>query len=157
MSRTLVAGIGNIFCRDDGFGSEVARCLLREEPAHGVTVVDYGIRGMHLALDLLEGFDRLIVIDTWPGRGSPGEVTVLEVTADDVAGGVWDAHGMAPTDVLAGVVAQGGVLPKTVIVACEPLDLSEGMGLSDVVAASVAAAADTVRALTRSEGTSCTS
>ncbi|MCW2500235.1 MAG: peptidase, partial [Frankiales bacterium] len=78
MSRgVLVAGIGNLFLTDDGFGSEVARRLAGTPVPDGVTVVDYGIRGMHLAYDLLDGYDVLIVVDALPGDGAPGELTVL--------------------------------------------------------------------------------
>jgi len=65
-SGVLIAGIGNLFFTDDGFGSEVARRLTGEELPDGVKVVDYGIRGMHLAYDLLEDYDagtRLHLLD----------------------------------------------------------------------------------------------
>ena len=55
--RILVAGVGNIFLGDDGFGPEVVRYLARSPKPEGVRVVDYGIRGMHLAYDLLDGWD----------------------------------------------------------------------------------------------------
>ncbi len=45
--------------------------------------VDYGIRGVHLAYDLLDGYDALILVDAVPAADEPpGTVTVLEVTAD---------------------------------------------------------------------------
>ncbi len=77
-ARTLVAGVGNIFFGDDGFGVEVARRLTECELPEGVTVADYGIRGMHLAYDLSNGFDRAILIDAAPRGGTPGTVYVLE-------------------------------------------------------------------------------
>ena len=78
----LVAGIGNIFLGDDGFGPEVVRELGRRPeplPEH-VRVVDYGIRGMHLAYDLLSGFDALVLVDTVPGEGEPGDLVTLQIT-----------------------------------------------------------------------------
>ncbi len=54
--RVLVAGVGNLFLTDDGFGSEVARRMAGRPLPDGVRVVDYGIRGMHLAYDLLDGY-----------------------------------------------------------------------------------------------------
>ena len=48
-ARILVAGIGNIFLGDDGFGSEVVRHAAIAEDDEFVRVVDYGIGGMHLA------------------------------------------------------------------------------------------------------------
>ncbi|HWH28448.1 MAG TPA: hydrogenase maturation protease [Mycobacteriales bacterium] len=145
--RVLVAGIGNVFLSDDGFGSEVARLLARQPLAEGVRVVDYGIRGMHLAFDLLDGYDALVVVDALPGDGAPGELTVLEVGPDDLGDGELDAHGMAPVAVLGGLGALGGTLPPTYVVGCRPADVGEGMGLSPAVAAAVAPAVDLVHEL----------
>jgi hydrogenase maturation protease len=76
--RTLVACLGNIFLSDDGFGVEVARRLARYELPDGVRVTDYGIRGMHLAYDLAEGFDSTILVDTTQRGGQPGTVYLIE-------------------------------------------------------------------------------
>ena len=146
--RVLVAGIGNIFLRDDGFGSEVARRLAAwASVPDGVRVVDYGIRGMHLAYDLLDGYDALVIVDALPGDKQPGELTVLEVGPDDVGAGAFDAHGMDPVSVLASLGVLGGELPRTFVVGCQPLDVDEGMGLSPPVEAAVTAAVRTVLAL----------
>jgi hydrogenase maturation protease len=72
--RTLVAGIGNIFLSDDGFGVEVARRLATARLPAGVTVADYGIRGMHLAYDLASGFDAAILVDATSRGGAPGTI-----------------------------------------------------------------------------------
>lgn len=144
--RVLVAGIGNIFLSDDGFGSEVARRLVGTLPAN-VKVVDYGIRGMHLAYDLLDGYDALIVIDAMPGKAAPGDLCVLEVGPDDLGDGEFDAHGMAPVAVLATLGTMGGNLPPTFVVGCEPADVGDGMGLTPAVAASVDGAVELVRDL----------
>ncbi len=133
----LVAGIGNVFLTDDGFGSEVARRLSGTALPAGVTVVDYGIRGMHLAYDLLDGYDALVVIDALPGDGVAGDLTVLEVGPDDLGEAELDAHGMAPVSVLASLGQLGGQLPPTYVVGCRPADVGEGMGLTPAVAAAV--------------------
>ena len=85
--RILVAGVGNIFCTDDGFGSEAARRLATETLPAGVRVVDYGIRGMHLAYDLLDGYEALVVLDAAPRGGQPGDLVVLEVGPEDLGTG----------------------------------------------------------------------
>ena len=78
-SRILIAGIGNIFLGDDGFGSEVMRHVVAGSTAPtGVRATDYGIGGMHLAYDLLEDWDALVLVDAIPSRGSPGTVHVFE-------------------------------------------------------------------------------
>ncbi len=133
----LVAGIGNLFLTDDGFGSEVARRLAAQPMPAGVKVVDYGIRGMHLAYDLLDGYDALIVVDALPGSGQPGDLVVLEVGPDDLGDGDFDAHGMAPVAVLASLGQLGGSLPPTYVVGCQPADVGEGMGLTPAVESAV--------------------
>jgi hydrogenase maturation protease len=133
----LVAGIGNLFLTDDGFGSEVARRLLSQDLGADVKVVDYGIRGMHLAYDLLEGYDALVVVDALPGNGCAGDLTVLEVGPEDLGEAELDAHGMAPVSVLASLGQLGGTLPPTFVIGCQPADLSEGMGLTPAVESAV--------------------
>ncbi len=142
--RVLVAGIGNVFLTDDGFGSEVARRLAGAPVPDGVRVVDYGIRGMHLAYDLLDGYDALVVVDALPGNGAPGDLSVLEVGPDDLGDGELDAHGMAPVAVLASLGQLGGSLPPTYVVGCQPADVGEGMGLTPAVAAAVDRAVELV-------------
>jgi hydrogenase maturation protease len=138
--RVLVAGVGNLFLGDDGFGPEVARRLAAQPLPDGVAVVDYGIRGMHLAYDLLDGYDALVIVDALPGAEQPGELTVLGVGPDDLGEGPLDAHGMDPVAVLANLDTLGGQLPRTLVVGCQPLDVSEGIGLSPAVSAAVDAA-----------------
>lgn len=138
--RILVAGVGNIFYGDDGFGPEVARRLA--EARHdlaGVRVVDYGIRGMHLAYDLLDGYEALVIVDAVPGGPDslPGTLTLLEVGPDDLGKGDFDPHGMNPVAVLASLGALGGTLPPTYVVGCSPASVEENIGLSDPVAAAV--------------------
>ena len=133
----LVAGIGNLFLTDDGFGSEVARRLALGPLPDGVRVVDYGIRGMHLAYDLLDGYEALVVVDALPGEGSPGDLSVLSVGPEDLGEGELDAHGMAPVSVLASLGQLGGALPPTYVVGCQPAEVGEGMGLTPAVEAAV--------------------
>jgi hydrogenase maturation protease len=137
LETVLVAGIGNLFLTDDGFGSEVARRLAGEQLPDGVRVVDYGIRGMHLAYDLLDGYAGLVVVDALPSGAAPGELSVVAVGPDDLGEGELDAHGMAPVSVLASLGKLGGALPPTYVVGCQPADVSEGIGLTPPVAAAV--------------------
>jgi hydrogenase maturation protease len=135
-ARILVAGIGNIFLGDDGFGSEVVRHA--EIPQGGVRIVDYGIRGMHLAYDLLEGWDTLVLVDTVPNRGNPGALHVFQADHDSWPDATaLDAHSMDPEAVFASLRALGGTPPYTVVVGCEAASVEEGIGLSDPVAEAV--------------------
>jgi hydrogenase maturation protease len=150
--RILVAGVGNVFLGDDGFGPAVVARLAVGQLPPGVRALDYGIRGVHLSYDLLDGWDELVLIDTLPDDGTPGEVRVLAVCGSDVAAApaAVDAHGLSPAAVLGSLRALGGRLPRTVVVGCVPGTLAEGMGLSPPVAAAVERAAERVRALLRS-------
>lgn len=159
----LVAGVGNIFLRDDGFGPEVARRLAADPTGFqaGVRIIDYGIRGMHLAYDLLDGVDALILVDAVPAAagstgspespGDPGTVRVLQVSTPDLesaaAASALDPHGMDPMTVLNRLRALGGELPLTYVVGCVPADTDEGIGLSDVVEQAISEAAASIRTL----------
>ncbi len=143
--RALVAGIGNIFFSDDGFGVEVARRLEGQELPAGVRIADFGIRGVHLAYELLDGYDLLVLVDAMSLGEPPGTVAVVEVEADaaERIGGL-DAHTMTPATVLANLQRLGGHVERIVIVACQPAAIEEGIGLTPDVAAAVDGAADLV-------------
>lgn len=144
--RTLVAGIGNIFLGDDAFGCEVAQRMAAAAWPDYVRVVDFGIRSLDLAFAMLDGVDRTIFIDAAPRGGAPGTLYTIQPDCSGIPVDV-DAHGMSPMSVLALVKAMGGELPEILIVGCEPESCEERMGLSEVVAASVDAAAAMVRDL----------
>jgi len=145
--KTLVAGIGNIFNGDDGFGSEVAQRLARQPMPDGVHVEDYGIRDVHLAYELLEGYDLVVLVDALPRGEPPGTIFVLEpdVDLDDVP--PLDSHQMDPRAVLGTVAEMGGTIGRLLLVGCEPADIGEGIGLSPPVAAAVDEAARMVEQL----------
>jgi hydrogenase maturation protease len=152
VNRVLVAGIGNIFLGDDGFGVEVAQRLRTRKVPPGVRVEDFGIRGVHLAYELLEGYEVLVLIDAVPIGEAPGTVTLLEpeLDADDGDHGdapVLEAHSMSPAVVLDLVAGLGGRLDRVLIVGCEPANTEEGIGLSAPVAAAVEPAVDAVEQL----------
>lgn len=107
--------------------------------------MDYGIRGMHLAYDLLDGCDALVLVDALPNRGSPGTVHVFEADLETLCAGVGlDAHAMDPAAVFASLTALGGTPPYTVVVGCEVDNVDEGMGLSAAVAAAVGDAVNAI-------------
>jgi hydrogenase maturation protease len=114
----LVAGIGNVFLGDDGFGVAVADRLSRRELAPGVRVADFGIRGLDLAYALAD-YDAVVLVDAVPRGGTPGTLYVIEpdVEADGIAP---EAHGMDPAKVLALARELGDVPSRVLIVGCEP-------------------------------------
>jgi hydrogenase maturation protease len=68
----LIAGVGNAWLRDDGFGGEVARCLAGVELPAGVSVMDAGTGGLDLAYEVMRGYDALVILDVSPQGGEPG-------------------------------------------------------------------------------------
>jgi hydrogenase maturation protease len=159
--RVLVAGVGNIFLGDDGFGSEVARRLATEVLPDHVRVTDFGIGGIHLAYELLEGYETAILVDACPRGGEPGTVYVMEAdraeTRDGptdepaaIAGALADAHAMEPGSVLP-MIGALGVATRVLVVGCEPADVDEGIGLSPPVLGAVDEAVRVVLALLEGE------
>jgi hydrogenase maturation protease len=137
----LVAGIGNLFFSDDGFGVEVAQRLAEREVPPGVRVEDFGIRGVHLAYELLEGYDVLVLLDALPMGEPPGTLVVMEPEPHDspepTEGFVMDAHTMSPTVVLSTLARLGGHVARVYVLGCQPATLEDGMTLSAPVADAV--------------------
>jgi hydrogenase maturation protease len=146
IGKLLVAGVGNVFLGDDGFGVEVVRRLSTEDLPEWVRVVDYGIRGMHLAYDLAGGDYHTTVLVDATGRGDePGTVYVVELDpAAEPPASVLDAHGMQPDVVLGLVRLLGGDPGRVLLVGCEPAVLDHRMALSPPVARAVATAVTAV-------------
>jgi hydrogenase maturation protease len=160
--RVLVAGIGNVFLGDDGFGVEVIGRLDRTAIPETVDVVDYGIRGVHLAYELLaRPYGVLILVDAVPTGQAPGTVSVLEVAQEEIVdeplpadafhGPVVDGHGMTPQAVLNLLRTLGGQIGRVLVVGCEPESVEERMGLAPPVEAAVERAADLVAQVAREE------
>ena len=162
--RMLIAGVGNIFLGDDGFGPEVAKRLAAASLPGWVRVADYGISGMHLAYDLADGYDAAILIDAAPRGDKPGTVSVLDVAAEHRpdagpvdgtigASRLFDAHGMQPDLVLGVLDMLGGAGPaRILVVGCEPASVDDGMELSEPVANAVDEAVRVVLSLVAEAG-----
>ncbi|MCA1683037.1 MAG: hydrogenase maturation protease [Actinobacteria bacterium] len=118
--RILVAGIGNVFLGDDGFGVAVADRLWRRELGPGVEVVDFGIRGMDLAFAMQDGYDAVVLLDATPRGQEPGTLYVIEVDPDEGSDAAVDAHGMDPVSVTQLIRTFGGTPPPTFVIGCEP-------------------------------------
>jgi hydrogenase maturation protease len=156
--KVLVAGVGNVFLSDDGFGVEVVRRLqARGGLPTGVELLDVGIRGVHLAYQLLDGYDVLVLVDATRRGDVPGTVYVLEHDLATPPPEVppLDGHGLDPDAVLAllaNLATSMGVehpVERVLVVGCEPATLAEAMGLSTPVAAAVDRAVQIVTDLTR--------
>lgn len=136
--RILVAGVGNVFLRDDAFGVEVVKLLAERPQPPGVLIKDYGIRGVHLVYELLDGYDLFVLVDAAPRGEAPGTVSVLEVELPSPgAQPVIDAHSLTPDAIFGLLSSLGGHPGRNLVVACEPAEVDEGMGLTDPVRAAL--------------------
>ena len=148
--QILVAGVGNAWMQDDGFGGEVARRLEQRELPSGVTVMEFGAGGLDLAYEIMRGYHALVLLDVSRQGGEPGTLYVIEPDPDEFGGAIEDGeainpHGMDPKTVLRFVTAVGGFSGKVVVIACEPAEIEDlGMGLSPAVEAAVDRAVDLV-------------
>ena len=149
MTRTLIAGFGNVLRGDDGFGVEVLRRLgERSVASDTVELLDVGTGGIRLAQELMaSAFDRLIIIDATTRGGAPGTVYTLAV--DEVRPTrVIDMHTTVPSRALEVAQALGPLPPQIYLVGCEPASVDEfTMELSPLVASAVDRAVREVEAL----------
>lgn len=164
MTSILVAGVGNVFLGDDGFGVEVVRCLHARQTgkwAPDVRAIDFGICGIDLYYALLDGVDLAILVDATHRDGPPGTVYVIDPSvmhaeadcANDVPPVLLSPHDLDPAQVLQAVQTMGGKVGRIVLIGCEPgtFGTEEGregrMGLSEPVAAAVGEAVDMIEAM----------
>jgi hydrogenase maturation protease len=155
--KILIAGIGNIFLADDGFGVEVAGRLANCAFPAGVRVADFGIRGFDLAYALMEGYETTLLVDAYPGDGQsePGTLFVVEPDWKELSSPATQPrfigpHAMNPLNVLRMATSMGGQLKRVLLVGCVPATLGpeEGqMGLSEPVTAAVDEAVKLVNSL----------
>jgi hydrogenase maturation protease len=157
--RILVAGVGNIFLGDDGFGVEVVRRLAGRKLPEGVEVVDFGIRGMDLAYALQEDYELVILVDATPRGEKPGTIYLVAAEIEEDGEAALDTHGMDPVKVIKLSRALGAKPTRILVVGCEPHVAVSGedyedmvMGLSEPVCAAVEEAAKLVESLVEEAG-----
>jgi hydrogenase maturation protease len=148
--QILIAGVGNAWLQDDGFGAEVARRLAELDLPSGVSVMDVGTSGLDLAYEVMRGYSALVIVDVSRQGGEPGTLYVIDVDPDDVPesiedGETIDPHSMDPMTMLRFVRVIGGWPGRVQVIACEPAQVDDvGIGLTAAVQASVARAIELV-------------
>jgi hydrogenase maturation protease len=142
--KILIAGIGNIFLGDDGFGVEVVGRLAYLSFPENVRIADFGIRSFDLAYALQDGYDLVILVDAMPRGGTPGTLYTVEPDFDEIEleCDVVQTHGMNPASVLRmAKVTAGHSMPRVLIVGCEPVPpdpfSEDQVGLSEPAQAAV--------------------
>ncbi len=129
----LIAGIGNIFLGDDGFGVAVAQRLAKRPLPEGVRVGDFGIRGLDLVYALLDPYDAVILVDIVVRGEPPGTLYLIEPEVETGGAVSLEAHGMDPVKVLALARTMGAPPTRTFLVACEPDRVMSGEPEEDVM------------------------
>ena len=148
--RILVAGVGNAWLRDDGFGGEVARRLEQRQLPAGVAVMDAGTGGLDLAYEVMRGYDALVILDVSRQGSDPGTLYVMEVSEESIEAKIEDGeainpHGMDPQTMLRFVRSIGAWPGRVLVIACEPAAVEEmGFGLSPDVQSAVERAVELV-------------
>ncbi len=131
--RILIAGIGNIFLGDDGFGVEVVQRLAERELPEGVEVRDFGIRGMDLAYALMDPYEAVVFVDAVPRGEEPGTVYLIEAEVPEEGKLALDTHGMDPVNVVRLARVLGAEIPRTLVVGCEPQVVLSGEQYDDML------------------------
>ncbi|MDQ4080264.1 MAG: hydrogenase maturation protease, partial [Gemmatimonadota bacterium] len=152
--RILVAGIGNMFLGDDGFGCAVIQRLASLAVPSSVKVEDFGVKSLHLAYDLLgasPAYDLTILVDAVSRGGAPGTLYVIEPDAESALAASPDAHAMNVESVLSLLKHLGGTPGRVLVVGCEVASTEPHMGLSDAVAGAVDGGAELVMKLIATE------
>ena len=126
--KVLVAGIGNVFMGDDGFGCEVVRRLSERGLPQSVEAIDFGTGGTDLGFALTEGYDAAILVDTVARGGAPGTVYVIDPEREAVAAPEFAPHEMDPVKVLRFATVLGALPKRLRLVGCEPAFLGGEAG-----------------------------
>ena len=131
--RILVAGIGNIFLADDGFGCEVVRWLAERELPDNVEVRDFGIRGMDLAYALMDPYEAVVFADAVSRGEEPGTVYLIEAEVPEEGEVALDTHSMDPVKVIRLARVLGANIPRTLVVGCQPKVVLTGEDYDDML------------------------
>ncbi|MBP2144983.1 hydrogenase maturation protease [Methanofollis sp. W23] len=112
--KVRIITCGNPYMGNDGVGHAVMEALSADHPE--LDIIDGGLGGFGL-IPLMEGYDRIVIVDATTGMGTPGEVQVFhEVPPSSVFPMSLHDLGIAETLALAREV---GVTAEVVIVGVE--------------------------------------
>ena len=144
--RALVAGVGNRYMGDDGFGPRVVERLSELNLPENVEVRDVGLCGFTLAVEL-DQYDLLVLVDALKMGASAGKIYcekiegVIEADLSSIT-----IHDEGVRELLA-FAKKIGTLPADVyLVGCEISQITLREGLSPPVEAAVD---DAVRVILR--------
>ncbi len=136
--RILIAGIGDLLRKDDGFGPRVIKKLEKLKLPDKVVVKDYGISCFELIFDLKD-FDEVVFVDAVDFDGKVGEIKLFKPKArkmdkDEVVRSIKLSLHELELQGIIDLAYSLNVLPKKVlVVGCKPKDLGFGLDLSKEV------------------------
>lgn len=132
MPEILIACLGNIFYGDDAFGVEVAKNLSEKDLPESVKLIDFGIRGIDLAFELINDYELVILVDTIKIGAEAGSVFVLEPKLGDNENDNF-THDLTPTKAMH-IASRLKTKPKKMLlIGCEPANLEFNDEMSEVV------------------------
>lgn len=140
----MVAGIGNKYMGDDGFGPRVIEELLTRELPESVEARDVGLCGITLAPDLGD-YDFIIFADAVNTGGKLGTVYHTVIRAEEVEGMTpggpnpfnISIHEARLEELLSFAKTIGTLPPTIVVVGCEVHDTQLGEEMSQEVASAI--------------------
>jgi hydrogenase maturation protease len=131
---TVVIGLGSPLMGDDGLGLLALEMLRRERVFDPPPLlVDGGTWGMNL-LPVIEGAERLLLVDAIRTGARPGELVVIEREALPRGLGIkLSPHQIDLQEVLALAELRGTLPREAVAIGLEPERVELGVGVSSVV------------------------
>jgi hydrogenase maturation protease len=151
MRKIFVAGVGNQYLGDDGFGPRVIEELLTRELPENVEARDVGLCGITLAPDLSD-YDHIIFADAVNTGGKLGTIYRTEIKAEEVdglkPGGPnpfnISVHEARLEELLSFAKSIGTLPPTIVVIGCEVLDAQLGEEMSPEVATAIHSAVEII-------------
>ena len=129
--RILIAGMGNVLRRDDGFGVEVTRRLQAADTfPPNVSIIEVGTGGISLVQELMSpaNYDVLLLVDATDRDGKPGETYVLEAEVPELNSFpegfrrdfLADIHYSVPSRAMVLAKALNVLSTRSFIIGCQP-------------------------------------
>jgi len=137
--KIAVIGIGNLLLRDEGVGVHVVNELLGLQLPDNVEVYDCGTGGLSI-LDLLDGFDKAIIVDAVRCGEEPGTIHRLRLDEKGTANSLAKIISLHELDFFAALKIgwEAYKLPGEIImIGVEPKAIELGLNLSPEVEKSI--------------------
>ena len=151
--KILVAGFGNEYMGDDGFGPRVIKALMaRDDLPEGVEARDAGLCGVTLAPELND-YKFVIFVDAVQRGEKPGTIYRNEIKAEQVEVlkpeeamdfFTFSVHETRLEELLIFARAIGTLPPTTIVIGCEVREITLGETLSPEVDAAVPRAVELI-------------